>query len=1002
MKLPELCIKRPVLATVLNLIIILVGVISFYRLTVREYPNIDVPVVTVETVYTGANPEIIESQITTPLEDSLSGIEGIDHITSISRSELSQITITFKLNTNPNAVVGDVRDRVGRVRDKIPDEAKEPTIMKVEADAQPIIWLAFTSDRLSPMDVTDLADRLVKDRIETLPGVANVQIFGERRYTMRLWLDPLKLAAYQITPNEIEEALRQQNLEVPSGRIESIGREFTVLSSTDLKTPEEFSNIILAKKEGYLVRVSDIAKVEIAPAEERQLARFNGKNAIALGVVKQSTANPLEVSKNLTDLLPKIHEILPPGVDIQMAYDSSIFIEHSIKAVYETMLEAIFLVILVIFLFLRSFRATFIPLVTIPVSLIGNFTLMMLFGFSINTLTLLAMVLAIGLVVDDAIVVLENIYRHLEKGEKKQEAAIEGSREITFAIISMTLTLAAVFTPIAFSTGKTGKLFIEFSISLATAVIVSGFTALTLSPMMCSKLLKKETQGESSFNHYYQRALEKTLKNRRKVLGFIGLSCALLIGLFLNFPSELAPLEDRGSFMGIGIAPEGSTLAFSDKYARQIEQIYQTIPEVERYFVAVGFPNVTRTIFFVGLQPWEDRKRTQQDIVQSIIPQFFNVAGLMAFPINPPSLGQSGLQQPIEVMLQSSGSYEDLDILANKVIQKAQASKIVTNLESDLKLNTPELTVKVDRNKIASIGSEVGIVSRAIETMIAGRQVTRFKRNNQQYDVIVQNAKPWRHSPHDLDQVYVRSKDNEMVPLSNLGSVTETVAPQELNHFNKLRAAKISGNLMPGHSLEEGLEVIEAIVKEIAPPEIQLDYSGTAREFRESKQTIYFVFGLALCFIYLVLAAQFESFIDPLIILFSVPLAITGALLTLKLTGGTLNIYTQIGLITLIGLITKHGILIVEFSNQLQEKGLSVTEAVLQASLLRLRPILMTTSAMVLGALPLAFASGAGGVARSEIGWVIVGGLSVGTFFTLFIVPTIYSYLSRTNSGINS
>jgi len=997
MMLPEICIRKPVFATVLNLIVILLGIIAYNRLSIREYPNIDVPVVNIQTRYVGANAQIIESQITTPLEDSLSGIEGINFIRSTSRSESSEITVTFRLDVDPNSAVNEVRDRIGRVRDRIPDKANEPVISKVEADAQPILWLAFTSERLSPLEVTDMANRMVKDRLQTLPGIAEIVIFGERRYSMRLWLDPFRLASYQITPNEVEDALLTQNLEVPSGRIESNNREFTVLSATDVNTQTEFENIILCKKNDALVRISDVAKVEVSPQNDRQIARFNGKNAIALGIVKQSTANPLEVSKSVRALLPEIIQALPEGLDVKVAYDSSLFIEYSIEGVFHTIIEAIVLVVLVIFVFLRSVRATLIPLVTIPVSLIGTFSLMAAVGFSINTLTLLAMVLAIGLVVDDAIVVLENIHRHLQNRQSPLEAAITGSREISFAVISMTLTLTAVFIPIAFSTGRTGKLFVEFALTLAGSVLVSGFTALTLSPMMCSRMLKQTTHRESTLAHLYQKYLTKTLSHRSKVIGVLGIACVMLALLLWGFQSELAPSEDRGSFLAAIIAPEGSTIQFTDKYVKQIEKIYQTVPEVQGYFSAVGFPTPTGAITFLQLMPWKNRVRTQQDVIHQIAPQMFGIPGTLAFPLSPPSLGQNPLQRPIEIVLQTTASYEALDKIVKQILQALAQSTIVLNVNSDLQLNTPQLKITVNRDKIAAVGTCVSAVSRAIETLISGRQTTRFKREGKQYDVIIQNDQTFRSNPSDLNQIYIRSETGDMIPLSNLVTVEETVSTKELNHFNKLRSATLTATLAPGRSQAEGLQAIEATVRKIAPLEIELDYAGTSREYKESKNTIYIIFALALCFIYLVLAAQFESFTDPLIILFSVPLAIVGALLTLKIAGGTLNIYTQIGLITLVGLITKNGILIVEFSNQLRKQGLAVFEATLQASVLRLRPILMTTASMVLGSLPLAFASGAGAVARNQMGWVIVGGLAIGTLFTLFVVPIIYTYLATPN-----
>lgn len=1002
MILSDISIRRPVLATVMNLLILLVGFIAYDRLSVREYPNIDVPVVTVKTTYPGANAEIMESQVTQILEDSLSGIEGIDFMTSVSRSESSQITINFKLDRDSDAAANDVRDRVARVRGQLPDEIEEPIVSKEEADAQPIIYMAFSSDRHDPLEVTDVADRLVKDRVQTINGVANVLIFGERRYSMRIWLDRTRMAAYNITTQDVEAALRAQNLEVPSGRIESDEREFTVLAETDLRTPEQFRQVILRDSEGYLVRLEDVARVEIGPAEERRITRFKGENAVALGVVKQSTANPLDVSKSLRGILDEIRTILPEGMRVRIAYDKSIFIERSIEAVYTTIAEAVVLVIIVIFGFLRSVRATLIPMVTIPVSLIGAFIFMYLFGFSINTLTLLAMVLAIGLVVDDAIVMLENIYRHVERGETPIQAALKGSREIGFAVLAMTFTLAAVFAPVAFTEGRTGQLFAEFALTLAGAVIVSGFIALSLTPMMCSRMLRHEKHGAiyeageyllNALNDGYEKLLHGAL-NMRWLVMLLALGVVFGMGLlFTQMKSELAPTEDRGMVLGIGIGPEGATPTYTDKSARQMEAIYAGIPEVERYFMVVGFPVVNQIISFVGLEDWNERERSAAEIAGELRPKLFGVPGVLAFAVQPPSLGQSVISQPVEFYLQSTGSYEELQRINDAVLARARENPGLVNMKSDLKLNKPELRVQVNREKAATMGVDVSTINRTLETMLGGRKVTRYKQDGEQYDVIVQVEDVNRRDPTDLTNIQVRGKDGVMVPLTNLVTLEETVAPRELNHFDKLRSVKLDATLAPGYSLGEALAFMQQTVQEVAP-EALYDYGGSSREFMESSSALYVTFALALGFIYLVLSAQFESFRSPLIIILAVPLALTGAMLTLKLTGGTLNIYSKIGLITLIGLITKHGILIVEFANQLRDQGKEVFEAVVEAAVLRLRPILMTTAAMVLGAIPLALADGAGAESRIQIGWVIVGGMSFGTLLTLFVVPVVYTLIA--------
>ena len=1006
MSLPDICIRRPVFATVMSLMVLLVGLISYDRLSVREYPKIDEPVVTVETTYPGASAEIMESQVTQPLEESLSGIEGIDIISSISREESSQITVRFKINRNVDDAANDVRDRVGRIRKQLPDEIDEPVIAKVEADAQPIIYLAFSSDRHSALEVTDYADRYVKDRLQTLPGVADVRIFGERRYAMRIWLDRARLAAYSLTPADVEDALRRQNIEIPAGRIESKDREFTVLSETDLRTPSQFDELILKQSKGYMVRLKDVAKVELGPEDERRIVRFNGNSAVALGIVKQSVANPLEVSEALRKVLPEISASLPQGMKVEVAYDTSVFIDKSIDGVFHAIWEAVILVVLVIFVFLRSGRATFIPLVTIPVSLIGAFTLMYIFNFSINTLTLLAMVLAVGLVVDDAIVMLENIHRHIEDGMKPIQAALKGSKEITFAVLAMTITLAAVYAPIGFMEGRTGRLFTEFALTLAGAVIVSGFVALSLTPMMCSRMLRHEGK-ETGIGRKIEQAIDRLTTGYRNVLVWslghrglvlaMGLAVAVIGGvLFKVVPSELAPTEDRGTIVGMAVAPEGSTIDYTDKYVSQMEGLFKNIPEVEKYFVVSGVPQVSMGISFVRLYDWSQRHRKQQAIAAELAPKMFaGITGVLSFPLNPPSLGQSVRDKAVQLVIQTTAGYDDLDKWVAAILKDISTYPGLAAADTDLKLNKPQLKVDVNRDKAADTGVSIDTLGRTMETLLGSRQVTRFKRDGKQYDVIVQVADVDRTNPDDITNIYVRGADNTMIPLSNLVKVRETVAPKELNHFNKLRAAIINANVGDGYTLSQALTYLQQVARKHIPANAQIDYAGQSREFKESSASLYITFLLALGFIYLVLAAQFESFRDPFIIMLTVPLSITGALIALFLTGNSLNVYSQIGLITLIGLITKHGILIVEFSNQMQAEGKRRVDAVVEAAVMRLRPILMTTGAMVLGSIPLAISTGAGAESRHSIGWVIVGGLLVGTLFTLFVIPTVYTLLAR-------
>lgn len=1004
MKLPEISIRRPVLATVVNIILILLGLVAYDRLQVREYPKIDLPTVNIETTWKGANAEIMETQVTKLIEDAVAGIEGIDFISSTTRAEESQVTVNFVVSRDPDDAAADVRDRVGRVRSLLPDEVDEPVIAKTEADAQPIIYIAMSSDRQSALEVSDIADRVVQDRLQTVNGVANALIFGERRYSMRIWLNPDKMAGYSITPSDVETAIRAQNVEIPAGRIEGLDREFTVQSQTDLRTPEEFAKIILRQSDGYLVRLGDVARIEIGPEDKRVVARYNGEPAIAIGIVKQSTANPLEVSQGVQKAIEEIRPTLPPGMTLEVAYDSTIFISASLDAVVQTILEAVAFVTVVIFLFLRSWRATLVPLATIPISLLGALLLMYGLDFSINTLTLLAFVLAIGLVVDDAIVMLENISRYVEQGMKPMQAALKGSKEIAFAVLAMTLTLAAVYAPIGLAEGRTGKLFTEFALALAGAVLVSGFVALTLTPMMCSKLLRHEhnpgwfyTKGEDILNGLtaaYKGLLAKALGHRLLVMIVAGMLGAGSYGLFTLLPNELAPIEDRGVIVGVGFAPEGSTVDYTSRYAEMAEQIYNTVDDRYMYFMVTGYPVVSQIISFLRLKDWSERDVSAQQVAANLGGPLFGIPGVMMFPVTPPSLGQDAQETPINFIIQTTGSWGDLGAVLGQVMAKIGENPRLMNVRPDLQPNKPELVLDVNRDKVADVGASIGDVGRTLETFLGGRDVTRFKKDGEQYDVILQLDDSQRRKPDDLTGVFVRGTGGQMVQMANLLNVRETVTPRELNHFNKLRAVTLTATLAPGYSMGEALAFLKQTVDDVAQPGISVDYGGQSREFMQSASTIGFVFLLALAFIYLVLAAQFESFIDPFIILLSVPLALFGALYALFLTGNSLNIYSQIGLITLVGLIAKNGILIVEFANQLQEEGRQKLEAVMESASLRLRPILMTTAAMVLGALPLAISAGAGAESRATIGWVIIGGMTIGTLFTLFVVPVVYSLLA--------
>ncbi len=1005
MRLSETSIRRPVLASVMSLLLVLVGLVSFKQLSLREYPRIDEPLVNVSTRLLGASSEVIESQVTKPLEDSIAGIDGVDIMTSVSRTESSQITVRFKLSKEPDTAAAEVRDRVARVRGRLPAAVDEPIIAKVEADATPTIWLAYTSDTMGTLELTDLINRVVKPRLQTVPGVADVQVGGDRKYAMRIWLNPDQLAAYRLTVQDVEDALRRQNLEVPAGRIESQQREFSVTARTDLNTVAQFNEIALKTANGHTVRLRDVARVQQAAANERSRVRLNGVPSISTGIIRNATANPLEVANGVRALMPQIQRDLPPSVTVVQANDLSVFIDRSVKAVYTTVAESVVLVALVVFVFLRTLRASIIPLVTIPVSLIGAFSLIAMAGFTVNTLTLLALVLAIGLVVDDAIVVLENIYRHIEEGMTPFQAAIKGVHEISFAVVAMTLTLAAVFAPLAFAPGRTGRLFSEFALTLAGAVLVSGFVALTLTPMMCSKLLRHNPKP-GAFDRGMERALVALTRGYeqglRWTLGHRWLVVLVMLGsgagsawLYLTAKSELSPLEDRGVIAMPIRAPDGATLEYTARYLDELERITSQYPEFDRRFLFMGGGQVSSAFGVLRTVDWADRDVSTADLARKLLPQFMGLPGVSVFPITPPSLGQGFRERAINFVIVSGDSYENMARVGQSLIAEMQKNAGIVQPDMDLQLNKPEIFMEVDRTRAADMGVSVESVARTVETMLGGRVVTRYKRDAEQYDVIVQTAQDGRNTPEDIEKIFVRGRGETMVPLSSLIKVREAVSPRELNHFNQRRSVAITANLSPGYSLGEALQFMDASAARLLPAGYATELNGVSREFRASAGSLTVVFVLALLFIFLVLAGQFESFIDPFVILLSVPLSMVGALAALQLSGGTINVFSQIGLITLVGLITKHGILIVEFSNKLRQQGRTVMEAVQEAASLRLRPILMTTGAMVLGALPFALASGAGPETSQQIGWVIVGGMAVGTLLTIFVVPTVYTLFAR-------
>jgi multidrug efflux pump len=1019
MKLSEVSIQRPVFAAVMSLAIILFGVISFSRLPVREYPDIDPPIVSIVTFYRGASPSVVETEITDVIEEQLATLEGVKTIDSSSREQGSVISVEFELSRNLEEATNDVRDRVARIRGQLPSEADDPIVAKVDTNAQPIFWIALSSTRHSGLELSEIADRVLKEKLQRLPGVGSVFIGGERRYAMRVWLDPGRMAARGLTTHDVEDAIRRGNAEIPAGRVEGVGREFAVRTRGELNRPEEFGAIIISGDGTETVHLSDVAEVSVGAEDERTAARYNGEQAVGLGIVKQSKASTVDVSHEVRNALPELSKLLPEGMRLDVAYDSATFIEDSIHEVAQTLLIAMCLVVLVILVFLKSFRATLIPALAIPISIIGTFAVVYFLGFTINILTLLALVLAIGLVVDDAVVVLENIYRHMELGKPRFRAALDGSKEIGFAVLATTISLVAVFVPVSFLTGTVGRLFSEFGISVAVAVLISGFVALTLTPMLCSRSLRplhgvKQSRVadalDRSFdglNRAYERTLGIALSRPPLVLAAAGLLVILIAALFMFLPRELVPTEDRGIAFGIVIAPEGATLEYTDRYMREIEDILMPLPERRGLFTATGLAfggpgQVTNGFIFVNLKPRSERQRSQQEIVQSLFPRLISIPGVLAFVINPPSLGGRFSSSPVEYVLQAE-SYDELQ--QGVGILMAEASQLTAgkqphrypylfNLDTDLRLNKPQLDITIDRERAAQLGVSVTDIGTTLESFLGGRAVSEFKRGTKQYDVIVQVKPQERATPDAIEGIYVRGKGG-LVQLANVVQVRETVAPKELNHYNRVRSATISANLAPGVSLGKALDDLDRITATKLPRGVKRELAGQSREFRESSTSLYFLFLLAVVFIYLVLAAQFESFIHPLTILLAVPLAVFGALTALFVFQQSLNIYSQIGLIMLIGLVTKNSILIVEFANQLRAGGLATVEAVVRAASIRLRPILMTSFSTIFGVLPIAIGLGAGGEARRPLGVAVVGGLLFSTFLTLVLVPVVYTLLAR-------
>ncbi len=1012
----DISVKRPVLATVLSLLILVLGFASLTQLPVREYPNIDPPVVSVTTEYVGAAPEVMNNEITEIIEGGISAVDGVRSITSISRDGRAETTIEFNLDRDIDAAANDVRDAIARVAAQLPDEADPPVVAKTEADARPMMWITLTSERLSSAELSDYADRQIVDRLAVIDGVSQIRIGGERRYAMRVWLNREAMAARDITVDDVETALRRNNLELPAGRVESVDRELTVRTDSRLGTAEEFSRLVIRRTEDYPIRLGEVARVERGVENDKTVLRSNRQNAVGLGIIRQSQANIISVSDAVREELSAIEHTLPEGVYLMSSYDESVFIRESIREVLITLGIAVSLVVLVIFVFLRSVRATFVPAVTIPVAVIGAFSVMAPLGFSVNVLTLLALVLAIGLVVDDAIVMLENIQRRIDEGEPPLLAAYRGARQVGFAIVATTLTLVAVFVPIAFMEGNVGRLFTEFGFVLAAAVIFSSVVALTLAPMLCSKWLRPMS-GEGrvflaterlfkGLTNGYRWALERALNMPLIIIVACVTVAAIAVKLIDTLPEELSPVEDRGVIIIPSQAPQGASAAYTDRYVRQIEDImlpYLDSGEAFRVLSVVGFRNQYENGFtIVGLSPWSERERSQQEIASEIFPQLLSIPGVRAFAVNPPGLGQSSFQQPIQFVI-GGPDYDSLKAWSDRVLERARENPNLLNLSVDYEETRPQLNVEINRDLAADLDIPLESVGRTLQTMLASRTVTTYLDRGREYDVMLQADAGDRDTPDDLDNIFVRSGNNGgLVPLSSVISTRELGSPPSLSRVNRLPSVTISGSVADGYDLGSALRYLERVAAEELPAEARVSYLGLSREFMDTSGAIYLTFALALVIVFLVLAAQFESFIHPGIIMLSVPLAITGALGALFFTGVSLNIYSQIGMILLIGLMAKNGILIVEFANQLRDQGRTVREAIVEGTVLRFRPILMTAISTVFGALPLVLATGAGAESRGAIGIVIIGGLTFATVLTLFLTPVLYNLLARFTRSTNA
>lgn len=1002
MKFTDLFIKRPVLAMVVSLLILLFGINSIYKMQIRQYPRMDNTVITIVTAYPGADSDLIGGFITSPLENAVASAEGIDYMTSSSIQGLSTITLTIKLNFDPQIAFTDVMSKVQQTINQLPKEAQQPVILKTSDSSTALMYISLDSTEMTPQQITDYATRVVQPQLQTVEGVAKADILGGATYSMRIFLNPVKMAALNVTPADVSAVLASNNFLTAAGNTKSEYVAINMTAKTDLNSAEEFSKLIVSSKNGSIVRLRDIGKVILGSQDYNTSVTFNSKKAVFLSITPTPTANPLTVISDVRKVMPSIIKEFPPSLTGTIVYDATAFIRASISEVMNTIIEAGVIVIIVIFLFLGSLRSVFIPVVTIPLSLIGVCTLMLMLGYSINLLTLLAFVLAIGLVVDDAIVVVENVHRHIEEGKTPLEAALVGAREIATPIMAMTITLAAVYAPIGFMGGLTGALFKEFAFTLASAVIISGVVALTLSPMMCSKVLSKDISSEG-FVHFldklfntlkakYQRALHNLLETRTIMLVFSAVVLLMLPYLYTHTAAETAPEEDQGFFFVMATAPQFATLNYVEAFTKPFDDIYKSFPENENYFTI----NSAQPISGMVLKPWNERKQSQFTMKQPLQDKLSQIAGLNAFAIIPPPLPGGGGGTPVQFVIKTTNDFQSLYDISEKLTEKAKKSGLFIYIDNALKFNQPQIEYRINRSKASEMGLDMRAIGSSLTSALSGNYINYFNLEGRSYQVIPQLERKFRMTPEQLGQIYVKTITGVMVPLATVVTPVAKTEPNAVTHFQQLNSATIQAVMMPGKTLGEGLSFLQEASNDTLPKGFSFDFGGESRQFMQEGSALIFAFLFAIVIIFLVLSAQYESFRDPLIVLISVPMSICGALIPLNLGFASINIYTQVGLITLIGLISKHGILIVDFANHLQrEKNLDRRAAVEEAAAIRLRPILMTTAAMVFGVLPLLIADGAGAVSRFNIGLVIAAGLMIGTCFTLFVVPTMYSYIAE-------